>query len=162
MVEEFNDFDYENRIVSTEYNSTADSEIENDLRPKILSDYIGQEKAKSNLKIYIEAAKMRGIYELNDKFAPFFEAHKNMPYRAQTVAYRLLARYAELWEKMSKPLILKALGANVEATEEFHKVLDDFGKYEVEIERYYDQHMFGMGFDKRFNGKLEIMNIAAR
>lgn len=60
MVEEFNDFDYENRIVSTEYNSTADSEIENDLRPKILSDYIGQEKAKSNLKIYIEAAKMRG------------------------------------------------------------------------------------------------------
>ena len=109
-----------------------------------------------------EAAKMRGIYELNKKFVPFFEAHKNMPYRAQTVAFRLLARYAELWENMTKPLILKALGANAEASEEFRKVLDDFGKYEVEIERYYDQHMFGMGFDKRFSGKLEIMNIAAR
>ena len=109
-----------------------------------------------------EAQKMRGIHELNKKFVPIFESHKNMPYRAQTVAYRLLCRYTELWEKMSRPLILKALGANVEATEEFRKVLDDFGKYEVEIERYYDQHMFGMGFDKRFNGKLEIMNIAAR
>ena len=30
------------------------------LRPKLLSDYTGQEKAKSNLKIYIEAAKARG------------------------------------------------------------------------------------------------------
>ena len=109
-----------------------------------------------------EAQKMRGIHELTAKITPFIEAHKNMPYRAQTVAYRLLARYTELWEKMSKPLILKALGADVEATEAFRNFLEDFGKYEVEIERYYDQHMFGMGFDKRFTGKLEIMNIAGR
>ena len=37
-----------------------DQRIEGSLRPKYLSDYIGQEKIKSNLKVYIEAAKQRG------------------------------------------------------------------------------------------------------
>ena len=37
----------------------ADNE-ENNLRPQHLEDYIGQEKAKQNLKIYLEAAKRRG------------------------------------------------------------------------------------------------------
>lgn len=36
-----------------------DSKIEGSLRPQCLEDYIGQEKAKANLKIYIEAAKQR-------------------------------------------------------------------------------------------------------
>ena len=60
MIEEASEFDFENRIVSNEYDSMQDSEIENDLRPKVLDEYIGQEKAKSNLKIYIESAKLRG------------------------------------------------------------------------------------------------------
>ena len=53
------DFDFENRIMNTSY-TREDSEIDNSLRPKSLDDYIGQDKVKENLKIYIEAAKMRG------------------------------------------------------------------------------------------------------
>lgn len=60
MLEEINEFDFENRIVSNEYDSMQDSEVENDLRPRVLSDYIGQEKAKSNLQVYIQSAKIRG------------------------------------------------------------------------------------------------------
>ncbi len=52
------EFDFENRIVSTEY-SAEDSDIDISLRPKTLDDYIGQDKAKENLKVYIDAAKMR-------------------------------------------------------------------------------------------------------
>ena len=37
-----------------------DSRIEGSLRPQSLSDYIGQEKTKDNLKVFIEAAKKRG------------------------------------------------------------------------------------------------------
>lgn len=47
------------RIITTE-NMEEDVKIENSLRPKYLKDYIGQEKAKATLKIYIEAAKARG------------------------------------------------------------------------------------------------------
>lgn len=53
------EFDFENRIVSTEY-SAEDSDTDLSLRPRRLSEYIGQEKVKENLKIYIEAAKKRG------------------------------------------------------------------------------------------------------
>ena len=46
------------RIVTTG-NLEEDLKIENHLRPQLLKDYIGQEKAKETLKIYIEAAKTR-------------------------------------------------------------------------------------------------------
>ena len=39
---------------------TSDSEIENSLRPLSLDEYVGQDKVKDNLKIFIEAAKNRG------------------------------------------------------------------------------------------------------
>ena len=47
------------RIITTE-NLEEDIKIENNLRPQMLDDYIGQKKAKETLKIYIEAAKSRG------------------------------------------------------------------------------------------------------
>ena len=49
----------EKRIISTEL-MEEDYSIEAGLRPLTLADYIGQEKVKKNLKIYIEAAKNRG------------------------------------------------------------------------------------------------------
>ncbi|MBO5212838.1 MAG: Holliday junction branch migration DNA helicase RuvB [Clostridia bacterium] len=58
MIEE-TEFDFENRIVSTEA-SSEDNDTEINLRPKAFDDYIGQEKVKDLLKVYIEAAKGRG------------------------------------------------------------------------------------------------------
>lgn len=49
----------ERRIITTEI-TQEDKYIEPNLRPQMLSDYIGQEKIKSNLKVYMEAAKARG------------------------------------------------------------------------------------------------------
>ncbi|MBE6789519.1 MAG: Holliday junction branch migration DNA helicase RuvB [Ruminococcaceae bacterium] len=48
----------EDRIIMPEY-SAQDSETEISLRPKTLDEYIGQKKAKENLKIYIDAARQR-------------------------------------------------------------------------------------------------------
>ena len=53
------DMDTENRIVTPDL-SPEDSDIEFSLRPRRLTDYIGQEKAKENLSVYIEAARRRG------------------------------------------------------------------------------------------------------
>ena len=52
------EMDFENRIVAPEYTSD-DIDIENDLRPRTLSEYIGQDKVKENLAIYIQAAAAR-------------------------------------------------------------------------------------------------------
>ena len=53
-----NEMDFENRIMAPE-SIAGDSDIEVTLRPKTLAEYIGQEKVKENLSIFIEAAKRR-------------------------------------------------------------------------------------------------------
>ena len=52
------EMDFENRIVAPEF-IADDSETEVSLRPKTLDDYIGQDKVKENLSIYIKAALQR-------------------------------------------------------------------------------------------------------
>lgn len=49
----------EKRVISTQVQE-EDLKIEKSLRPQTLDEYIGQQKAKENLKVYIEAAKARG------------------------------------------------------------------------------------------------------
>jgi len=49
----------ERRIITTEV-TEEDKYMEPSLRPQMLSEYIGQEKIKSNLKVYIDAAMARG------------------------------------------------------------------------------------------------------
>ncbi len=52
------EFDFEDRIMSNEYTPNEDT-AEVSLRPQTLEDYVGQERAKENLRIYIESAKRR-------------------------------------------------------------------------------------------------------
>lgn len=83
---EFSDeFDFENRITDTSEIPEDTAESDNPLRPKTLSEYIGQEKAKENLKVFIEAAKIRGetldhvlLYGLRDSVKQLFRESLRM------------------------------------------------------------------------------------
>lgn len=59
ITQEESEYDLETRIVNAGF-SDEDGDIESGLRPKTLDEYVGQEKAKEELRVYIEAAKMRG------------------------------------------------------------------------------------------------------
>ena len=50
----------EDRIISPELEDINEEKMENSLRPKVLDEYIGQDKVKENMKVYIEAAQKRG------------------------------------------------------------------------------------------------------
>ncbi len=52
------EMDFENRIVVPDF-TAEDADVETSLRPKSLSEYIGQDKVKENLSIYIKAALRR-------------------------------------------------------------------------------------------------------
>jgi Holliday junction DNA helicase RuvB len=52
------DFELEERIISTTFSKEDD--LEATLRPRYIKEYIGQEKVKENLLVFIEAAKRRG------------------------------------------------------------------------------------------------------
>ena len=58
MAIEFGQELQEERLVSVSPN--LGDEPDNSLRPRFLTDYTGQEKAKENLAVYISAAKLRG------------------------------------------------------------------------------------------------------
>ena len=49
----------EERLMNASSEGFGEEKYENSLRPKILEEYIGQNKVKENMKIYIEAAKKR-------------------------------------------------------------------------------------------------------
>jgi len=54
------DFDFENRLTSAEeIPEDLDLDTDNPLRPKTLDDYVGQEKVKENLSVFMKAAKIR-------------------------------------------------------------------------------------------------------
>ena len=76
-----------------------------------------------------------------DEFAPFVEAHKNMPKRPQTVSYRMLWRYLEYCKGLMPAFIDKALAKDEEAKEKLMDFIQEFGKYELEMERWYDHYM---------------------
>ena len=55
---ETGDFSIDNRLITAE--QTEEDKSENNLRPLTLAEYIGQDKVKENMAVYIEAAKRRG------------------------------------------------------------------------------------------------------
>jgi Holliday junction DNA helicase RuvB len=50
----------ENKLTSPNLENMQEENLENSLRPQTLDEYIGQNKVKENMKVYIEAAKKRG------------------------------------------------------------------------------------------------------
>ena len=87
------------------------------------------------------AENLKKVKEIAAKEREIAEECKKMPHRVQTVAMRLLLRHAEYCEKIAEILIVKAGGDQETAKEMLAQFGIDFGRYEVEMERYYDHFM---------------------
>ena len=85
--------------------------------------------------------EVKEIVALNRKA---MNKHIAMPTRPQTVSWRLLLRHAEWCEAWAEILKEKAKGHNRYALSMADEFLPKFGKYELEMERYFD---FGLGAD---------------
>ncbi len=92
------------------------------------------------------AADLRRVPEIVEEAKEFLDAHKSMPMRAQTVAYKLLRYHMEYCTGLAECFTLKCLGAGPEAKRAFEAFLAEFGKHEAEIGTYFDQFLMGYGF----------------
>ena len=118
---------------------------------KAVDPYFVQGKRSADLNVAkrynpAKGEQMRAVKDINKAFAPFLEAHRNMPYRAQTVAHKLLRYYTEYVDGITDALILKAHGAGAEAKRVYEDFMAEFGKRECEIELWYDQGMCGQAW----------------
>ena len=91
-------------------------------------------------KVYDPARvpRLESIKELATEERALVAKHMAMPTRPQTVSWRLLGYHATYIELFADLLIAKAKGHNFKALEAFETFQKEFGKYEIEIERYYD------------------------
>jgi hypothetical protein len=97
-----------------------------------VSPYYNPEYAKS----------LEALDALLEEGRALIEAHYNSDYRVQTVSVRLLEYHLEFCKLLAETLKKKAVGNDNEAKELFNKFRVEFGKHEVEIERYYDHALY--------------------
>ena len=85
--------------------------------------------------------QLESLYELAAFERNLAQKHLVMEYRPQTISWRLLLRHAEYVEKWAELMIEKARGNNYKAVALSKAFCDEFGKYELEMERYYDHSL---------------------
>ena len=90
------------------------------------------------------------------KYAAIFDEHRNMPYRVQTVAMRLMRHHTDFCTGFAKFMAVKCLGKDAEAKEVATEFLQEFGKREESIEHYYDHFMASLALRAIFNTKSEF------
>ena len=86
-----------------------------------------------------QIASLERVRELAAMERNLVSKHMAMPDRPKTVSWRLLGYHANYIEMFSDMLIAKAAGDDFKAREKLERFKKEFGRFEVEIERYYDQ-----------------------
>ena len=105
------------------------------------------------------AEGLRSVPAIAEEAKAIIEAHKNMPMRPQELSYKLLRYYMEYCKGIANAFAIKCFGAGEEAKKAYYDFLADFGKYEKEIETYYDQYMMGYSFSISFNNMEKNISV---
>ena len=87
------------------------------------------------------APRLEQLHELAARERTLASKHLRMPNRPQNVSWRLLLRHSEMVDWYADVLIAKAKGQNYKAVELSKQYQHEFGKYEYELERYYDHSL---------------------
>ena len=104
----------------------------------------GEDSKDVEISKYYDPSKeegFRNVKKYTQQCRELVQAHLSMPTRPQTVSWRLLEKHAEFCEGLAQIMAEKCQGHEEHAEELAEAFFDNFGKYEVEIERYYDHFM---------------------
>ena len=99
---------------------------------------------------------LKKVKEVAAKERALAEENRVMPVRAQTVAMRLLFLHAEYCERLAEVFMEKTIGNQDKAKELLNAFSLDFGRYEIEIERYYDHFMMKKTMDYYISEKIAL------
>jgi hypothetical protein len=88
------------------------------------------------------AEKIATIREITNEGRELIKAHYNSDYRVRTVAVRILEKHADFCDLISDWMAAKARGEIEEAEKLLDKARIECGKFEVEIEKYFDHVLY--------------------
>ncbi len=118
-----------------------------------------RDEAEHNEHVYYSpewAEKIGKIRDITAEGRKLIDAHYNSEIRLQTVSVRLLEKHAEFCDLVSDFMVAKCLGKDKLAFELYDKARIAFGKYEVEIEKYYDHFLYFNEYDRAMHAKAYI------
>ncbi|MBO5868759.1 MAG: DUF4838 domain-containing protein [Oscillospiraceae bacterium] len=84
------------------------------------------------------ADSLANVKELAAQMREVIAKHPQLPTRPQSAAWRILLRHTEYCERLAEIMSEKCLGHTKYALEMFEAFKNDFGKYDVELERWLD------------------------
>jgi len=118
-----------------------------------LSFMEGEKTKDENISLYYDpdrVSQLQNVHEYTAEIRRQVSLHMTMPNRPQTVSWRLLLDHAEYCDRLSDCMIEKVQGRNALALEMFKRMIEDFGKREIYIERYYDHSLAMTALDLIF------------
>jgi len=95
--------------------------------------------------------ELQNVHEYTAEIRRQISLHMTMPTRPQTVSWRLLLDHAEYCDMLADCMIEKVQGRNALALEKYQRMVVEFGKRELAIERYYDHMMAMNAYSQIFN-----------
>ena len=107
------------------------------------------------------AERLANVKELAATIREAYKAHTDMPTRVQQVYWRIIRLHADYCQGLAEVLTEKCLGHSKVAEEKFRAFMDEFGKHDFELDRYFD---FGLAADSIYKivvaktrNKLEVL-----
>ena len=101
-----------------------------------------EDRAISSLYSPEQSKKFDKVKEVTARARELIKSHYNSNYRLGTLSVRLLDKHADYCDCLAEAFALKALAKDDEAEERYHKMRVEIGKYEHEIQSYFDHWMY--------------------
>ena len=115
----------------------------------------GEEKKRAMLTRPEYTERLMRVRDVTARGRELIKEHYNMEERVATVSVRLLERHADLCDMLADALIARTRDELGKALDLFERARVEFGKYEAEIERYYDHFLYFGSLATIFNAPAE-------
>ena len=116
-----------------------------ELEEALPHEFFSRDEAKKRSNCHYDPERAKIIAKIPDitkKGRKLIQAHYNSDYRVRTVLIRLLEKHAVFCDLISAWMSAKANGELERAKELYEHARVEFGKYEVEIEKYFDHFIY--------------------
>lgn len=138
--------------VVTKFLEAVDKNLRQDFLETIHSKPVNTEHYHDKKEI----KRLEKIDAICTRFEKQLEKYTKTERRVQAVGLRLLPYYTEYLRGIAKAFMIKAEGKDEEARAFYDQFFAEFGKKEVEIERYYDQFNTKNAFEAIFKSKITV------
>lgn len=116
----------------------------------------GDQQVDPTQSIYYDPSRVKDFEQVHNLAAQgraLAAAHKKMPHRIQTMHWRMLALHTEWCDLIADCMIAKCKGQDVLAQEMWKKTVDTFGKYDMELDRWFDMSLAAVSYTRIMKAK---------